>query len=1296
MSTEISQYTNAAEIQAAWLEQIAPNFFNIDDVNQYRAGIFGYINEVMGSITEGSFNAINIARREFYPVDATNIQSLYKMAALHKLDLPMTTPSIAPIILLIKEADILNYGTFDGTTMEFILDDTLVCNVDNIPFMLDYPLKVISKKSGGKWTHTSHYDTAKANTLNHSTEKYVKNKLVYQNGENILLLNVKMHQVERHTTAQLITNNALVDIVTLDFAFEGDLANFEVFYTDNNSASEIQIPRLLKNTPTTLKRYCYYTKLDDNILRIVFPKNTYFTPSFNSEVRVDIYTSLGSVGNFKSYKNMIDCTVDSERYPYNNNIYVTGIVNGSASGGKDKLSIADFRQEIINSYSTNNTFTTENDLQVYFDSLNLGSKYKIAFSKVRDDARMRLYGAFLLIKDISDNVIPTNTLDLFLKYSDFDVKYSGSNRHLIKPGSIFKYRDSEEGDLAYSASKDASLSINDDFSSYDKSNMFAFTNPFLISITTNPNVVGFYDNTIDDVHGIEYSAIYDNSHVQFIANNLKIVRKAVVGENFYKLSINLIPSVDDLVPGEIFQPVDTSLPENIIRAKYDGHILDVKYENDNVYATVKYINNTTEKVLISSSVTNKPLYTKSENIVGLEHPSIHNTFSYNDMYYTIAYTTTPFLKLFKRSIVNTSSYDEIEFDHTDITSQVRLSIFSSIGGLLAITQEEAPYILLYRINDTTVNKLSNPSVLPTSKVIDMSFIDDGSKLVVCYSGGMVVYNTTDFTTISAITAPNSDVTSIAYTPNSNTIYMGIKSDPYVMAYNTSTMAILPTPFLPGKVIDKLYLSNDANALVVQYNTAPFVEIRDTKNKFKKYNIDHTFNSSISDCSFSAGDKFVSFITDEPGFIISLKKTHSGYENTDNSYKLIIKPSCIRYNNTIDSYLLAISYNAAPYQEMYIGTDFSYEYYNGNTLQFDVGDSFLKNNIIAIKKGKDLGKIRAIGDIKTVLMDNNRYIPFTIEQYDPNIKSYTMCAYISTTDYISLNRHMLIDNGICTISGSIAKDVSIPIKDMDMDIHVFYHHDDDNFSHRYNKFKYLENYTITNTYSQSVLNNIAFIKPLDFIRGVLSFLPENPGGFDIKLKETPLVKAQWIKNVDNMKYFMNSIADNYNSISNVYTLLENNFSIDMKFFNTYGKSRFYKVGIKTTSKKLNKVNCSLSFGVSVSTLAPIDSFKRKFRSYVKSYIESINDVHNMGKSIYILNMIADLKKEFIEINYIEYYGMNDGFYDYGAQKIESMSKQEIIESSNTIVSYVPEFINIGSMVDGNETIPKIEIQALYSK
>src|SRR5574343_206954 len=109
MSTK--KYTSIADIKDAWITDIAPNYFDFDNTNNYQSGIFGYINEVMGNATEDAFNAVNISRREFYHTTAQNKQSLYKMATLQSISLPMVTPGTAKAVLIIPVDDVINAST---------------------------------------------------------------------------------------------------------------------------------------------------------------------------------------------------------------------------------------------------------------------------------------------------------------------------------------------------------------------------------------------------------------------------------------------------------------------------------------------------------------------------------------------------------------------------------------------------------------------------------------------------------------------------------------------------------------------------------------------------------------------------------------------------------------------------------------------------------------------------------------------------------------------------------------------------------------------------------------------------------------------------------------------------------------------------------------------------------------------------------------------------------------------------------------------------------------------------------
>lgn len=82
MAGSLRDYTNLTTEIQDWIDNIAPKYFNFDQVANYRTGIFGYVNEVMGTVTEDTFNAVSVARREFYPTHALYDESIYRMAAL--------------------------------------------------------------------------------------------------------------------------------------------------------------------------------------------------------------------------------------------------------------------------------------------------------------------------------------------------------------------------------------------------------------------------------------------------------------------------------------------------------------------------------------------------------------------------------------------------------------------------------------------------------------------------------------------------------------------------------------------------------------------------------------------------------------------------------------------------------------------------------------------------------------------------------------------------------------------------------------------------------------------------------------------------------------------------------------------------------------------------------------------------------------------------------------------------------------------------------------------------------------
>lgn len=985
MAENVKKYTSTAEVQEFWINNIAPKYFDFDNTNNYRSGLFGYINEVMSTLIMDTHQSINIARREFYPVSAQNPQSIYKMAAVQKLGIPMAVPGTCNAILLLDRDEVIANSTNNNGLYTCVIDNSVQILADNLPFSLLYPIVIISNINNGGWTHTIHYDKSTSNSLDsdNSLNYYITNKTISQDGKKYILLSVQLRQTSKETISQLVTTDGMVETISLLFPFEGTICNFEVFYVEEPDVSKpIQLRKLMDGEAIIDTPFCWYRMLNSNLIEITFPKNIYFTPSLNSEIQLEVYTSNGKSGNFDAFNGSLNCSMESERYPYNNNMTMLGVVNGSCFGGEDIPTLDSFSQVVRRAYATNNTLTTSNDLQLEFDRISSESgNNRIIFRKKRMDAFSRDYGAYALLKMNSGEVVPTNTLSVNMGLNELDTYSETLMKGFIKPGTLFTYDPESDSMSLYTAKKFNDAELGDDLSSYDDNGTFLYTNPFLIGINLNPNLISYYTNSIDETRTVEYTYINDEVLTQFIGSNFAIRRNSINGENYYTFSINISPTVG-LDPNSIIKIGSEEDDDYYIRAEQNGRVLSTLYTANGVVCTIEYEDGTIDTIQVGS----------------------------------------------------------------------------------------------------------------------------------------------------------------------------------------------------------------------------YVEQR--------------------------GD--------------------------------------------------------------------TYEYVTGYSLNVEVFGTFVEGDILATKKVTDLGKIRACMDFENILYVNGLYIPMVIEAYNPSINVYTLVGYISTDDLMTDNGSINIDKGILDASGNEDENVLIRYDELKSFISVFYANDDVNYSHKYSNFDYFRKHTLTNTYADSTESNLALINHIDYIRSTLKFIEDDTdeeGGFSLFIKEIPFVRASWIKSNENFKYLTNSIMTTYNKLIDMYYNLENNYSIDLKFYNTYGKSKFFRVGIKNEWQPLSKVNLSFSFGMYLSSITNQSIFLEQFRAFIKEKVESINSTSiGSAQSIYIMNLLSDINSRFPEIGYPEYYGFDN--YDSSIQKIEPVPTSEM--DDELLTNYIPEFINISTYKENGETYPSIFVNFLNNE
>lgn len=196
-----------------------------------------------------------------------------------------------------------------------------------------------------------------------------------------------------------------------------------------------------------------------------------------------------------------------------------------------------------------------------------------------------------------------------------------------------------------------------------------------------------------------------------------------------------------------------------------------------------------------------------------------------------------------------------------------------------------------------------------------------------------------------------------------------------------------------------------------------------------------------------------------------------------------------------------------------------------------------------------------------------------------------------------------------------------------------------------------------------------------------------GNFMYFIRNCPMVSASWIKQHKNEQYFIERIYEHYADIDHIHSRLQNAFAIDMKFYNTYGKSKFYKIGNRSDLQILDSVNVVPRFGAGIIFPASAEVFRENFANFVREYVEASDDVLGNGRDIYLLNLISLAKSNFEEVGFLEYYGIND--YDYSAQRIVIMSDDEILQTVSPD-AFVPEFLNIVRETVNGQTVPKVPI------
>lgn len=539
----IKSYSSNYSIKDFAINEVAPTFFPEDVVNGYNIGLLGYTTDLFANVTEDVYNTIPILMKEFHPNIAQLPETIYNYASLFQEDNLFATPASMDTFILINIEDILRYATkrdINSEYSDFILDANTCIDVEDQKFLLDYDLRITVKPYKGDYVYTASYITDYNNSISDIRNPYIKlQKINYSSSKYVGML-IKVRRVDVFENTYNILNNDKINVPTINFTFNDQLVNFEVFYKAPGSDNYIQLTKKLLHSHTIKTPFCYYRLKNHNTVEISFTtRENYFRPEFNSEIIVKYWTSTGDEGNFDLYKgDNVVVRPTGAKYEYNTSIPLFAIPQTASTGGRSAMTIDQLREKVTDNFSTVLSYTTEPDLQRYFNSFKYLYNQDIIFIKKRDDIFERLFSSFSLFRDENSNFYKTNTLNMDLAVSDFDSEYEQSGRRILKPGSIFNYRDENEKSYVC-RNKDKSLHR------LGKLTDFTYTNPFLMTVSKQ-GIVGYYMNSLDKKIELDYEYINSNSLVQFICNNVYITRNALDGDNSYYIRLIMTATDKDI------------------------------------------------------------------------------------------------------------------------------------------------------------------------------------------------------------------------------------------------------------------------------------------------------------------------------------------------------------------------------------------------------------------------------------------------------------------------------------------------------------------------------------------------------------------------------------------------------------------------------------------------------------------------------------------------------------------------------------------------------------------------------
>ena len=278
------------------------------------------------------------------------------------------------------------------------------------------------------------------------------------------------------------------------------------------------------------------------------------------------------------------------------------------------------------------------------------------------------------------------------------------------------------------------------------------------------------------------------------------------------------------------------------------------------------------------------------------------------------------------------------------------------------------------------------------------------------------------------------------------------------------------------------------------------------------------------------------------------------------------------------------------------------------------------------------------------------------------------AAVQTNDQFDAESRMLFTNSIWTDGDVLAAALPLP-EDIRIRIELYYDgaSSDTSVPH---VIRGGRTFQLTNVFQ--TVDPLSLYKSLERVMASGMYVTAE-GTFHCD--NVPLVGASFFLNPRIGTEALRVVEKYHSAIFDIFDLLHNNTSVDVKLYNTYGPSRLYN---------LDRINLSLALEVHPRGRAS-EELRLQIVARTAAFVQTCNENENGRFSI--SNLITHLETNIPDVAYVKFISLNG----VGAQNAEMIYSAAALQQDNR---RVPEFINVATLLrstlDADPYAPDVQV------